>query len=460
MAASGGAQLGARVALIERRALGGDCLLYGCVPTKRLIRSARIAALSRRVSEFGVECPPPRIDFAKVMEGVRRVQAEIGKRDSPERFRGMGVEVIFGSGQFKDPGSIEVEGRILKAKRFIISTGSRPVVPPIPGLREAGTLTNETALQLERLPESVIVLGGGPIGLEFAQAFARLGSKVTVLEKSPDILPREDRELSRALKGILEAEGIRVCASTEVKEVKKEGDIRKVLAKDPAGERVYEAGDILTAIGRAPNVDGLGLENAGVRYDGRKGVETDDTMRTTNRRIWACGDVAGRFAFTHTAEHESGVALSNALFPFMRRRAERNAVPWVTYSDPELARVGITEEEALERHGAKNVRVYRKNFSEIDRAVIEGETKGLIKAVCLKDGSILGVHILGAGAGELIHEYALAMRKGLGIGEVSRTIHVYPTLSEANKRAADEYYRERLFKGRLPRIASWLIRRL
>ena len=459
VAASGAAQLGARVAIVEKSALGGDCLRYGCVPTKRLIRSAYVASLAKRAAEFGVECHPVKTDFGKVMEGVRKVQAEIGKKDSPERFRQMGVEVVFGDGRFKDPGSFEVDGEVLGARRFIISTGSSPVLPPIPGLRESGTLTNETALELPELPGSLIILGGGPIGIEFAQAFSRLGATVTIIEKSGGILPREDPEVSGALREMLEAEGIGINTSAEVKEVKRDGGKKLVIVSGPHGERSYLADEIMTAIGRAPNVEGLALERAGVQYDRKKGITTDETLRTTGKRIYACGDVAGRFAFTHTAEHESGVALSNSLFPFIRRKADYGAVPWVTYSDPELARAGLTEEEAGERYGKKDVRVYRKSFRGIDRAVIDGEAKGLIKVVCRTSGAILGAHILGPRAGELIHEYTLAMRKGMHIGEISRTIHVYPTVSEANKRAADEYYREKLFKGRLPKITSWLIRR-
>ncbi|HBG45701.1 MAG TPA: pyridine nucleotide-disulfide oxidoreductase [Deltaproteobacteria bacterium] len=459
VSASGAAQLGARVALVERESLGGDCLRTGCVPTKRLVHSAKVAFLMRRAGEFGLVGEPLKVNFGNVMRGMREVRAEIGKNDDPERFRKMGVDVIFGDGSFKGPNEFEIKGERLWGRRFIIATGSRPVMLPIPGLKESGALTNETALELDRLPGSIAILGAGPIGMEFAQVFSRLGSKVTVIEKMGQILPREDKEISDTLFKILSAEGIRIDVCTEVKEVRRNGEVKTLSAHCPTGDKVYEADEVMIAIGRAPNVEGLNLEVAGVEYDGRKGIKADDTLRTSRKHIYACGDVIGQYAFTHVAEYHAGIALSNALFPFIKRKVDYRVVPWTTFTDPELARAGLTEDEAREKHGSKDVHVYRFQFKDVDRAVIEGEGHGLIKLVCDNKARILGAHILGPHAGELIHEYVLAMRENLPVTKISRAIHVYPTDSQGVKRAADQYYREKLFTGWFPKLAKWLIRR-
>lgn len=459
VSASGAAQLGARVALVERESLGGDCLRTGCVPTKRLVHAAKVASLMRRMEEFGLEGDPLKVNFQKVMQSMRDVRAEIGKNDDPERFRKMGVDVLFGDGKFTGPNEFEIKGEKLWGRRFIVATGSRPVMLPIPGLKESGALTNETALELDRLPGSIAILGAGPIGMEFAQVFSRLGSKVTVIEKMGQILPREDKELSDTLFKILSAEGIRIDVCTEVKEVRQSGEVKTLSAHCPTGDKTYEADEVMIAIGRAPNVEGLNLEAAGVEYDRRKGIKADETLRTTQKHIYACGDVVGQYAFTHVAEYHAGIALSNALFPVVKRKVDYRVVPWSTFTDPELARIGLTEDEAKEKYGSKNVHVYRFQFKDVDRAVIEGEGHGLIKLVCDSKARILGAHILGPHAGELIHEYVLAMRENLPITKISRAIHVYPTDSQGVKRAADQYYKEKLFTGWFPKLAKWLIRR-
>ncbi len=456
VSASGAARLGARVALIERESLGGDCLRTGCVPTKRLIRSARMASLMRRAAEFGIE-GEFKVDFLAVMEKMRRVQSEIGRNDDPERFRRMGVELMFGRGRFSGRDTFEINGESLKGRRFIIATGSSPAPLPIPGLNEAGSLTNESALRLKELPRTLAIIGGGPIGVEFAQVFARLGSSVTVIEKGGQLLSREDAEVSEMLKGMLEAEGIGIEVSTGIKDIALSGTLKSIYARGPRGDRVFEAEEVMTAAGRSPNVGGLDLEVAGVAYDGKRGIKVDRTLRTSNRNIYACGDCVGQYAFTHVAEYQAGIALGNALFPFLKRKVDYRVVPWTTFTDPELARVGLTEREARERYG-KRVRVYRYFFKDVDRANIEGEGKGVIKLVCEGRG-IVGAHILGPGGGELIHEYVLAMKKNIPITEISKTIHVYPTLAQGLKRASDEYYRERLFGGWFPRLAGWIIRR-
>ncbi|MEK6758213.1 MAG: mercuric reductase [Deltaproteobacteria bacterium] len=459
VSASGAAQLGARVALVDSVSLGGDCLRSGCVPTKRLVYSARVASLMRRAGEFGLEGEPLKVNFQKVMQGMRDVRAEIGKNDDPERFRKMGVDVAFGQGQFIDPHTFEVNGERLWGRKFIIATGSRPVILPIPGLKESGALTNETALELDRLPGSIAILGAGPIGMEFAQVFSRLGSKVTVIEKMGQILSREDKELSDELFKILSAEGIRIDVCTEVKEVRRDGELKSLSAHCPTGDKTYEADEVMIAIGRAPNVECLNLEAAGVEYDGRKGIKADETLRTSQKHIYACGDVVGHYAFTHVAEYHAGIAISNALFPLIKRKVDYRVVPWTTFTDPELARAGLTEDEAKEKYGSKEVHVYRFQFKDVDRAVIEGEGHGLIKLVCDSKARILGAHILGPHAGELIHEYVLAIRENLPVTKISRAIHVYPTDSQGVKRAADQYYKEKLFTGWFPKLAKWLIRR-
>jgi len=458
--ASGAAQFGAKVALVEKESLGGDCLHWGCVPTKRLVQSAKVASLFKRSEEFGIEKNAYQVNFKKVMEGMRAVQAEIGKNDDPERFRKMGIEVIFGSGKFLDAHTFEVNGKKLQSRKFLIATGSRPVILPIPGLEESGPLTNISALQLDYLPKTMVILGAGPIGLEFAQVFARLGTKVTVVEKMGQILPREDKELADQLEVILKAEGIDIVTCTEVKSVNRTESGRRFVAGECAdhGTLNLEVDEVMIAIGRAPNVDGLNLEAAGVEYDKRKGIKIGLNMRTSQKHIFACGDVSGPFPFTHVAEYQAGIVVSNALFPFMNRKADYRVVPWTTYTDPELGRVGLTEDEAKKQYGESNVQVFRFPFKEVDRAIIEAEGHGLIKLVCNKKNQILGVHLLGPSAGELLHEFVLAMKAKLPITQISQTIHVYPTLSQAVKRACDQYYKQKLFSGWFPKLAKKLIK--
>lgn len=459
VSASGAARLGARVALIDKVSLGGDCLRTGCVPTKRLVQSAKVAAIVKRAGEFGVDVGSYGVNFPKVMESMRRIQGMIGEHDDPERFRKMGVNVIFGGGRFIDPHTFEVNNERFTGRKFIIATGSGPVMLPIPGLKESGALTNETALELPSLPEAITILGAGPIGIEFAQVFARLGSKVTVIEKAEQILPREDKEVSDILFKILVSEGIKIDVCTEIKEVRRNGGRRTIYASCPTGDKVYDTGEVMIAIGRSPNVAGLNLEAAGVAYDARKGIQVDESLRTSAGHIYACGDVIGQYAFTHVAEYHAGIALSNALIPFVKRRVDYRVVPWTTFTDPELGRVGLTEAEARAKYGDRNVKVYRFYFNEVDRAVIEGEGVGIVKLVCDRRARILGAHILGPHGGELLHEYVLAMQQNIPITKISRTIHVYPTSSQAVKRASDRYYQEKLFTGWFPKLARWLIRR-
>lgn len=450
VAAAGAAQLGARTLLAERRALGGDCLYTGCVPSKALIASARFAARSGRGAEFGFEPRAWRFrddSFASVTARVARVVGTVAERDAPEVFRALGVEVCFGEPRFVSPGELEikVEGgrRVVRARRFCVSTGSRPAPPPVEGLAEAGFLTNEEVFGLERLPRSLLVLGGGPVGLELGQSFARFGSRVTVVEVLERLLPKEDEEVSAFVEGVMRAEGLQVLTGARVVRARSEGG-EKVLTVEHGG-RVSElrAEEILVAAGRRPNVEGLNLEAAGVEYDAR-GVRTDAYLRTTARRVYAAGDVTGHFPFTHMAAYEASVVVRNALFFWpLTQRVDFRVVPWATYTDPEVARVGLTEREARGRHA--RVRVYRSEFADNDRAQAEGEARGFAKLVCAgRRERIAGATIVGPHAGELIHEVVLAMKMKLGVTALGALTHVYPTLTQVNQKAGVDALLRRL----------------
>ena len=453
--ASGAVQLGARVALVEKDKLGGDCLYYGCVPTKALIQSAKVASLIKRSKEYGFNDTNISFDFKNVMAHMREVISKIGVNDDPKRFEDMGVKLFFGDGRFVDPHTFELNGRTITSKKFVISTGSRAVAIPINGLENIKYLTSESALELDSLPKSIIILGAGPIGLEFAQVFARLGVKVTVVEKMGQVLPREDKEISDTLESILKEERIEIHTCLSVLQVKEEGNQKIVVAECSGQEKTFKADEFMLAIGRAPNLEGLNLEAAGVKVEHRN-IVVNSSMRTTARNIWACGDVTGQYLFTHVAEYQAGLVVANALIPFMKRKANYRVVPWVTYTDPELGRVGLTEDEARQKY--RNIKVYKYDVKDLDRAVIEGEDKGIIKIVCTKKGKILGAHVLAPQGGELLHEFVLAMQNNLGVGSITRTIHVYPTLSQAVRRTTNKYYAEKIFSGWIPKVTKKLIR--
>lgn len=453
--ASGAVQLGARVALVEKENLGGDCLYYGCVPTKALIHSAKVASLIKRSKEYGLNDVDVSFDFGNIMKHMREVISKIGVHDDPKRFEDMGVKVFFGDGRFIDRHTFKIGNHTITSKKFVIATGSRAVAIPIKGLENIKYLTSESVLELDYLPKSIIILGAGPIGLEFAQVLARFGTKVTVIEKMGQVLPREDKEISDTLESILTEEGIEIHTCIDVNHVKQEGNQIVVVAECSGQEKTFQADEFMLAIGRAPNLEGLGLDAAGVRVEHRS-VVVNSAMRTTAGNIWACGDVTGPYLFTHIAEYQAGLVVANALIPFMKRKADYRVVPWVTFTDPELGRVGLTENEARQKY--KNVRVYRFDVKDLDRAVIEGEDKGIIKIVCTKKGKILGAHVLAPQGGELLHEFALAMRNNLGVGSITGTIHVYPTLSQAVRRTTNLYYAEKIFSGWIPKVTKKLIR--
>ncbi len=456
VAAAGGASLGAKVALIERDKLGGECLNYGCVPTKALIRSAKVASLMRRAGEFGMKPVAVEVDFPAAMARMRAVIEKAGEADSPERFRKLGVEVLLGGkARFEGPREISANGRRLRARRIILATGSHAKVPPVDGLEEAGYVDNVSVLELKQMPRSMVIVGAGPIGSEYAQMFARLGCRVDLISSSSNPLPIEEPEIGEALKGYLEEDGVRVHGGYRVEEAHKENGEKVVVARNAAGRRVeLRVEEILVAAGRAPAVDGLGLENAGVEV-GERGLEVDERLMTTAENVYAAGDITGILRFTHAAEYQARIALQNALFP-IKRKVDYRFVPWTTFTDPEVARVGLTEEEAREKHD--RVRVFRFAFPDLDRAICDGEAKGFVKIVTGKGGRIVGGHIIGPEAGNYVGELVLAMRKDIPVAEISQTVHVYPTLAQANQRAADNYYREKFFTDRNRRLLSAFFR--
>ncbi len=445
------------VALIEKKKLGGDCLYYGCVPTKALIQSAKITSLMKRSKEFGLNDTNISFDFKNIMNHMREVIAKVGVHDDPKRFEDMGVKVFFGDGKFIDSNTFMVGEHTITSRKFVISTGSRAVAIPIKGLETIKYLTSESALELDYLPKSMVILGAGPIGLEFAQVFARLGTKVTIVEKMGQVLPREDKEIADTLESILKGEGIEIHTCVDVEHVKQSGDLKgiDVVAKCSGQQKTFQADDFMIAIGRAPNLEGLNLETAGVKVE-KRAIVVNSSMRTTAKNIWACGDVTGQYLFTHVAEYQAGLVVANALIPFLKRKANYRVVPWVTYTDPELGRVGLTEDEARQKY--RDVKVYRYDVKDLDRAVIEGEDRGMIKIVCTKKGQILGAHALAPRGGEILHEFVLAMQNNLGVKSITNTIHVYPTLAQAVRRTTNKYYAEKIFSGWIPKVTKKLIR--
>ncbi len=454
-AASGAAQLGARVALVEKYKLGGDCLYYGCVPTKTLIRSAKIISYIRRAKEYGLNETEVSFDFKNVMDHMRNTIAKVGTHDDPKRFEDMGIKVFFALGKFIDPQTFDLDGQRITSRQFVIATGSRSAAIPIKGIDKVDYLTSDSALELNYLPKSIIILGGGPIGLEFAQLYARFGSKVTILEKTNQILPREDKEVADILESILKDEGIEIHTGVEVDHVRQEGNQKVVVVKRNGLERLFQAEDFMIAVGRAPNIEGLNLEAAGVKTE-KKGIIVNRNMRTSTGNIWACGDVTGKYLFTHVAEYQAGLIVFNALVPVIKRIADYRVVPWATFTDPELGRVGLTEDEARQRY--KEIKVYKYDMKNLDKAIIEGEEKGIIKIVCTRRGMLLGAHVLASQGAEIIHEFILAMKSNIRIGNISDTIHIYPTLAQAVKRATDRYYAEKIFTGWVPKLAKKMIR--
>jgi pyruvate/2-oxoglutarate dehydrogenase complex dihydrolipoamide dehydrogenase (E3) component len=443
------AALGARVALVERRLLGGDCLNAGCVPSKALVAAARGWDAARQAAErFGGPAVAGDGDFGMVMERMRRIRAEISGHDGAARFRDLGVDVFLGQGAFSGGDTVEVEGRTLRFRRAVIATGSRAAVPPIPGLADAGYRTNETLFSLTELPRRLVVIGGGPIGCEMAQSFARFGSEVTLLESMDSILPRDDPEAAAMVQRALVADGVRVRCAVRVTGVAVRGGSRVVTYESRGVFVNVEVDEVLVSAGRLPNVDGLGLTHACVSFHESTGVVTDARMRTTNRSVYAIGDVASasgeipRFAFTHAADAQARMVVRNALFRG-RGRIGDLVIPWCTYTSPELAHVGITAEEAARR--GNEIDTLTVPLGETDRARLDGAGEGMLR-VHLKAGSdtILGATLVAEHAGELISQITQAMTWGMGLARIGETIFPYPTRAEVLRRAADAWRRRKL----------------
>ena len=448
--AAGAAQMGAEVVLVERGAMGGDCLNFGCVPSKSLLAVARVADLWRRGTALGIAYAQPRIDFAAVGDSVQQVIAAIAPNDSIERFEGLGVRVLRAEARFTGPRTARAGEIEIRPRRFVIATGSQPAIPAIRGLDRVAYLTNESVFANRDLPEHLIVIGGGPIGIEMAQAHCRLGARVTVLDVGP-LLPRDDVELAAALAERLCGEGIATHPRVEIAGVERDGEIIRV--RLASGEQIAGS-HLLVAAGRRPTIEALDLAAAGIAATA-KGITVDAQLRTTNRRAFAVGDVAGGPQFTHIALYHAGIVIRNALFR-IPAKVDYRALPWVTYTDPELAQVGLTETAA--RAVERTPRVLRWRFAENDRAQTERETEGLVKVVTRSNGRILGASVLGAGAGDLILPWALAISQRLKIGAMANLIVPYPTRGEASKRAAGSYYTPWLFSARTRRLVRLLAR--
>jgi len=450
--ASVAGQLGLRVTLIEKSEhLGGDCLHSGCVPSKTLINTARLAHRMRHAAQVGLTDCDPEIDINRVLDRVDSVIAHIQQHDDPERFRRYGCDVRFGAARFLNPHEVTVNEEVIRSKRFVIATGSQPVVPPIPGIAEVGYDTNETIFKRRELPPRLAVIGGGPVGVELAQAFARLGSRVTIVEAADRLLPVADSEVSAVLRQVLEDEGITLHLSCQVENARRDGDSRQLFLTNGAS---VECERILVAAGRRPAVFGLGLDEAGVEHNA-KAVVVDARLRTSQRHIYAVGDVCGPYQFTHMAEYQAGIVLASLLFR-VPRKVDYRVIPSVIYTDPEAAQVGLTEEEAQ----AQGIRyeIARFPINEIDRAITDGNDEGFIK-ILIARGRLAGASLVSAHAGELIHELALAMQVKAKAGDISRLIHAYPTLSQIHRRAINARYAPRLYSGKA-RLLARLINRL
>jgi len=442
--AAGAAGLGAKVALVEKNFMGGDCLNVGCVPSKCIIRSARAAADVRDSRKFGVELTGGyEVDFGKVMERMRRLRSGISTNDSAKRFsEELGVDIFLGQGSFAGPGSVRVDDKTLRFKKAVITSGARAFELPIEGLAQAGFLTNETVFSLTERPARLAVIGGGPLGCELAQTFQRLGSRVSLLEMSPQILSREDPDAARIVEAAMKSDGVELVLSCDIKKVEKtaEGKVISLESQGQAKQLVVD--DILIGVGRVPNVEGLNLESVGVQYDPRIGVKVDDQLRTTNSSIYAAGDICFPFKFTHTADAMARIVIQNALFRG-RKKTSALTIPWCTYTDPEIAHVGMYEADAVK--AGVQIDTYTIPMTDVDRAIAEGETEGMVRIHVKKGtGKILGATIVARHAGEMISEISVAMKAKLGLGALSGVIHPYPTQAEAIRKAGDAYNRTKL----------------
>jgi pyruvate/2-oxoglutarate dehydrogenase complex dihydrolipoamide dehydrogenase (E3) component len=451
--AAAAAGFGVPVVLIEKGRMGGDCLNYGCVPSKALIAAARRAADFDTSAEFGVAAGKPKVDFLQVRDHVRRVVAAIAPNDSKERFGGLGVRVIAGAARFKDAATVAVDNLEVKARRFVVATGSSPAIPPIPGLADTPHLTNETIFDLAECPEHLVVIGAGPVGLELAQAFRRLGADVTVVEAAVP-LAKDDPECAEVVLDQLKRDGVVIRLGVAVTRVgRTDGKVRVVIASRD-GDETIDGTHLLVAAGRSPNTGDLGLDRAGIKYE-RRGIVVDKRLRTTNKRVYAIGDVTGGLPLTHVANYHAGLVVRHALFR-LPVRVDHDSIPWVTFTEPELAQVGLTEAEARKRN--HKIRVLRWPYHENDRAQAERATRGHIKVVTTRRGRILGATIVGMNAGELIATWTLAISQRLNIRALAGSVVAYPTLAEVGKRAAITYFTGSLTSPLVRRIIVWLRR--
>jgi len=458
-----GAKLGKKTALVEKHRIGGDCLWTGCVPSKALLKAAKVANYIQNAEKYGITTTETIPDWQKVIEYVRSTQHVIEEEhDNPERFREMGVDVIFGDGYFESRDTFVVEDseneqtRTIKSKKYVISTGSRPLAPPIPGLESCDYLDSENVWELEELPQRLLVVGAGPIGIELGQAFHRLGAEVTIAQRSGRILTKEDVDVSEKMLNYLISDGIDIRLNTNITKIEKQKDginvsfsgLQRTSTNDNQ-EQVYDK--ILIAAGRAPNVEGLGLEKIGVKVE-KKGIVVNGQLQTHVKNIYAAGDVIGHYLFTHVAAFQAQLLVRNFLLPFSKK-INYSVVPWTTFCDPEVARCGLTEADAREKYG--DVDVFTLDQADVDRAVAEGETHGFSKIIASKwRGKILGVHLVGANAGEVIHEYVLAMQEGIPLRKLSGMIHVYPTYSTSVWRVAAKWLSEGTLVQTLRKLAG------
>ena len=446
VSAAGAAGVGARVALIEAHLLGGDCLTVGCVPSKALLRCAKAAAAVRNAAEFGVNVGGDvSVDFGYVMERMRRLRASIAPVDSAQRYsEKLGVDVFIGRGRFTGKNTIEVNGQTLNFARAVVATGGTAAVPNIPGLKEAPYLTNASIFNLTDLPARMGVIGAGPIGLELAQAFQRFGSQVTVFSRSDKILPKEDPDATKIVENALRRDGVTFAYNVHYKGVESRGPNAPVsmVIEDDNGERTLEFDALLVATGRKPTVKGLGLQDAGIEYDERMGVKVNDRMQTTNPNVYAVGDVASKYQFTHMSDFGARLVIRNALF-FGRDKFSNFIIPWATYTEPEVAHVGLYEKDLKEQN--IEFLTFTREFADVDRGIVDGETEGFVK-IHVKKGTdqILGATIVGSHAGDMISEITVAMQAGMGLGKLANVIHPYPTAAEAIRQCGDAYNRSRL----------------
>ncbi len=455
--------LGGRVALIERHKMGGDCLNYGCVPSKALISSARAVDAMRKGEKWGLPRTEPEFDFLEVFNSMRKRRARIEPNDSKERFESLGVDVFLGDAAFLSPQEVQVGGMVLKARNFVIAAGCSAALPPIPGLTDVKHFTNETIFdELHEKPGNLAVIGGGPIGVELSQTFHRLGVDVTIVEFAPQILLREDPDVVQFIKKQFEDEGIRILDGAETKRIAAQNgrirfDISRKTANNGDGENVQlDVDAVLVAAGRRPNINGLNLEAAGVAYT-NNGITVNDYLQTSQPHIYAAGDIVGPYQFTHMADYHARIVVRNILIPLVKSKVDYSAVPWCTYTDPEIARVGLNEADAK----ARNIEydLFDELLANVDRAIVEGDDSGFVKVLTDKGSDrILGVTLVAPHAGDLLHEFVLAMQYRIGLGKIAATIHAYPTFAEIARKAGDKYNRSRLTPF-TQKLFKWLYRR-